>query len=77
MWEGNFKAQRVIERHNNIYHKGDSEFLAMEVQIGDESGVLVSWDGGKTWEQNPTADYYPFRGGITYVLPLDERQDRG
>jgi photosystem II stability/assembly factor-like uncharacterized protein len=75
--EGNIKPMKVIERHNTRHSKRDVEFLAMEVCIGEEAGVLISYDGGKTWEQDRSAHFYPFAGGITYVLPVDERQDRG
>ena len=77
MLEGNLKPQKIILRHNTFHFRGDEEFLAMEVEFGDESGVLVSWDDGKTWEHDRSAHFYPFAGGITYVLPPDERQDRG
>tara|TARA_R100001198_G_C5142709_1_gene155753 strand:+ start:167 stop:397 length:231 start_codon:yes stop_codon:yes gene_type:complete len=75
--EGNIKAVKVIERHNTKYYKEDEEFLAMEVQVGEDAVVLVSRDDGKTWDHEPTASFYPYAGGITYVLPVDERQDRG
>lgn len=65
---GKFESMKLIQRHTTDCGVWDYEFMAMEVQLGKDNAVLVSWDSGETWEEDPCADFYPFAGGITYVL---------